>query len=344
MSFGQAIRCFFFSGTSPLDKILNAAIWDPAATLVPAWVAPNLITLAGFFFILAGFLTVAYFYPDLTGTAPHGAFLFIAFCQFMYQTLDNVDGKQARKTKSSSPLGQLFDHGADALSTTLCILMNTCTIGWGSNLDTSLLIALTQFGFFASQWEEYHTGALDTVGMTEFQVFGMGHLLLLWWCGVEAYDTVFFGQPLRDMLMKIMLPLIMVKLVYTVGRVLLALPGDKKASALSHLFPVTFINAVGLALAKQQSEVYRNNALVVQLIFSLCFSLITIYIILCIKTKMPFSALGHPVLLLVPLVGFLVGTNAPCARDLLGAILSFVLTYTYQWIRQLIEEVLDNIY
>jgi hypothetical protein len=29
----------------------------------------------------------------------------------MYQTLDALDGKQARRTKTSSPLGELFDHG-----------------------------------------------------------------------------------------------------------------------------------------------------------------------------------------------------------------------------------------
>ena len=28
-------------------------------------------------------------------------------CLFIYQTLDNMDGKQARKTGSSSPLGML---------------------------------------------------------------------------------------------------------------------------------------------------------------------------------------------------------------------------------------------
>jgi phosphatidylglycerophosphate synthase len=27
------------------------------------------------------------------------------------QTFDAVDGKQARRTNSSSPLGELFDHG-----------------------------------------------------------------------------------------------------------------------------------------------------------------------------------------------------------------------------------------
>jgi len=29
----------------------------------------------------------------------------------LYSTFDNVDGRQARRTKSSSALGELFDHG-----------------------------------------------------------------------------------------------------------------------------------------------------------------------------------------------------------------------------------------
>ena len=31
---------------------------------------------------------------------------------FIYQSLDAIDGKQARRTGSSSPLGEVFDHGA----------------------------------------------------------------------------------------------------------------------------------------------------------------------------------------------------------------------------------------
>lgn len=30
---------------------------------------------------------------------------------------DNMDGKQARRTNTSSPLGLLFDHGCDAMTT-----------------------------------------------------------------------------------------------------------------------------------------------------------------------------------------------------------------------------------
>lgn len=32
------------------------------------------------------------------------------------QTMDNADGKQARRTGTSSPMGELFDHGCDALN------------------------------------------------------------------------------------------------------------------------------------------------------------------------------------------------------------------------------------
>ena len=35
----------------------------------------------------------------------------------LYLILDNLDGKQARKTKNSSPFGLLMDHGCDIFTT-----------------------------------------------------------------------------------------------------------------------------------------------------------------------------------------------------------------------------------
>ena len=45
------------------------------------------------------------------------------------QTLDAVDGKQARRTGSQSPLGELFDHGCDSLSTIFLSLSVMLTVG-----------------------------------------------------------------------------------------------------------------------------------------------------------------------------------------------------------------------
>ncbi len=46
------------------------------------------------------------------GVAPAWVYFLCGFAILMYLHLDCLDGKQARRTKSSSPLGQLFDHGA----------------------------------------------------------------------------------------------------------------------------------------------------------------------------------------------------------------------------------------
>ena len=40
-----------------------------------------------------------------------------SFWPYNLQSLDAIDGKQARRTGTSSPLGELFDHGCDSLST-----------------------------------------------------------------------------------------------------------------------------------------------------------------------------------------------------------------------------------
>src|SRR3989338_4167089 len=64
----------------------------------------------------------------LMGYLPRWVFFINALCIFLYQTFDNLDGKQARNMKQSSPLGEMFDHGVDAL---------TCTLGGIAFLATS---------------------------------------------------------------------------------------------------------------------------------------------------------------------------------------------------------------
>jgi len=49
--------------------------------------------------------------------APRWAFFLCAVGLFVYQSLDAIDGKQARRTGTSTPLGELFDHGCDSIST-----------------------------------------------------------------------------------------------------------------------------------------------------------------------------------------------------------------------------------
>ena len=69
------------------------------------------ITIIGFVLVCIAHAIMAYYCPDLEGPAPWWAYVFNCVTLLAYQTLDNLDGKQARRTGSSSPLGLLFDHG-----------------------------------------------------------------------------------------------------------------------------------------------------------------------------------------------------------------------------------------
>ena len=107
------------------DKgLVYVYFYNPVATKVveylPDTLAPNLITLIGFTFSTLPFLILFGNYGTSLENGefpiPNWFFFFEAFCYFMYRMFDEMDGKQARRTGNSSPLGLLFDHGCDAFS------------------------------------------------------------------------------------------------------------------------------------------------------------------------------------------------------------------------------------
>lgn len=102
--------------STPLELCLNH-YWNWTVQFLPLWLAPNLVTLLGLCFMVASAGLVVARDPGLTAPLEPGVAVFCAVSLFCYQTLDAIDGKQARRTGTSSPLGQLFDHGCDALNT-----------------------------------------------------------------------------------------------------------------------------------------------------------------------------------------------------------------------------------
>eukprot|EP01084_Bolivina_argentea_P197269 338089_1 len=81
--------------------------WEFCVSYIPHTVAPNVITLVGFFIYMTGISSLIYTDPYLSSTNPSSsACFFMAFSWFVYHTLDAIDGKHARNTKNTSPLGQ----------------------------------------------------------------------------------------------------------------------------------------------------------------------------------------------------------------------------------------------
>eukprot|EP01119_Soliformovum_irregulare_P018308 TRINITY_DN5592_c0_g1_i3.p1 TRINITY_DN5592_c0_g1~~TRINITY_DN5592_c0_g1_i3.p1 ORF type:complete len:329 (-),score=87.68 TRINITY_DN5592_c0_g1_i3:214-1113(-) len=145
--------------------------WDLAAGWLPPWMAPNVVTLIGFGFVVASYLTSAYYSPYLIEESPSIVYLFHMICVVAYQTLDALDGKQARRTKSASPLGELFDHGCDAIATTLIAITCLSSIQAGAGWTTYLIILFANILFFFAQWQQYNIGELTLgyVNVTEAQ-------------------------------------------------------------------------------------------------------------------------------------------------------------------------------
>ena len=149
-----------YSGTddSLLVKYFLKFIWNFIVDYLPLWLAPNLITFIGFIIALISFLITFSLSNYMTQPIPNWCCIFNGICTLFYQCLDNLDGKQARRTKSSSPLGQFFDHGCDAIIGVLELSKFCMTFSLGSNLITFYFIILMGIGFLLTSWEEYCLG------------------------------------------------------------------------------------------------------------------------------------------------------------------------------------------
>ncbi|XP_050375768.1 choline/ethanolaminephosphotransferase 1-like isoform X1 [Argentina anserina] len=119
---------------------------------------PNMITLTGFIFLSTSALLGYIYSPRLDSAPPRWVNIAHGLLLFLYQTFDAVDGKQARRTNSSSPLGELFDHGCDALACALEALAFGSTAMCGTNTFWFWVISAVPF-YFAT-WEHYFTNTL----------------------------------------------------------------------------------------------------------------------------------------------------------------------------------------
>ena len=90
----------------------------------------------------------------------------LAITMFLYQTLDAIDGKQARRTATSSAVGELFDHGCDSWA--MIFSQSTIYSIFGRNIDGYSLSPIRGYGiiccsfiaFHIAHWEKYNTGIL----------------------------------------------------------------------------------------------------------------------------------------------------------------------------------------
>ena len=103
-----------------------------------------MVTLIGMLFLFSPVPIILFYDLQCLKVLPNWLYVYMSFSVFMGQTLDAVDGKHARKTKRSSSLGQLMDHGCDAFSNSFVVVMISQAFRTGPGLYTIIVQTLVQ--------------------------------------------------------------------------------------------------------------------------------------------------------------------------------------------------------
>ncbi|KAJ6087339.1 hypothetical protein N7467_006253 [Penicillium canescens] len=194
------LRNYKYAGVdhSPVSRYILKPFYNKCVIgCFPMEMAPNAITLTGFMFVVLNFITVMWYNPNLDTDCPTWVYVSCALGLFLYQTFDAVDGMQARRTRQSGPLGELFDHSVDACNTGLGVLIFASVMNLGQGWMTFITLFGSTMTFYVQTWDEFYTQIL-TLGVISGPVEG-----LLTICTVYAFTAYvgggsFWHQPMLE--------------------------------------------------------------------------------------------------------------------------------------------------
>ena len=184
------------------DSLIYTYIMGPMANFavkyMPLTMAPNTITFIGFVFnLIPHIIILSYNGEDLSTPLPQWLCLLTGICQFLYMHFDNMDGKQARRTNSSSSLGMLYDHGLDAVSGWIMALNFASVVRIGNGLFPYVILTWAPLlGFYFTMWEEYYLNFLNfgMVNPVDEGLSSMNMLIIFtgfvgseWWLGEAVF-------------------------------------------------------------------------------------------------------------------------------------------------------------
>ena len=136
-----------------LNKVVN---------YIPNTIAPNLITFFSLMCnIIAFIISVLDGGFDFSHQLKKSTCFIIGLTQILYQILDNIDGKQARRTGNSTPFGMLMDHGCDTFTNifTAYNMSRLLLVGNEDFFSYSVFFGLL-VGFYMMTYEDYKIGEM----------------------------------------------------------------------------------------------------------------------------------------------------------------------------------------
>lgn len=252
--------------------------WNFLTQCLPLWLAPNLITLAGLVVNILTSLILFWYSPDGLSYVPRWASFLCALGIFIYQSLDAVDGKQARRTQSSSPLGELFDHGCDSISTVFVAIAACISVNMGEYPNWMFYQCFCAIClFYCAHWQTYVCGTLKfgKVDVTEAQVtiicMHLGTALF----GVQFWQyTLFHKFETRFIIALMTIVCCSITLRYMIEVILTCGAGKNGStvadtSVLGPIIPLFLFMAPAIFMKIVSPQLYEQNPVIFILTFGL---------------------------------------------------------------------------
>ncbi|CAO2604066.1 Ethanolaminephosphotransferase 1 [Lemmus lemmus] len=319
--------------------------WNTIVKVFPAWLAPNLITFSGFLLVVFNFLLLTYFDPDFYASAPghkhvpDWVWIVVGILNFVAYTLDGVDGKQARRTNSSTPLGELFDHGLDSWSCVYFVVTVYSIFGRGptgvSVFVLYLLLWVVLFSFILSHWEKYNTGVLFLPwGYDISQVTISFVYIVTAVVGVEAwYEPFLFNFLYRDLFTAM---IIGCALCVTLPMSLLNFFRSYKSNTLKHnsvyevmvpfFSPCLLFTLSTVWVLRSPSDILEIHPRIFYFMVGTAFANITCQLIVCQMSSTRCPTLNW---LLLPLFLVVAAVNVGAVASHLESVLLYALTAAF---------------
>ncbi|XP_014612035.1 PREDICTED: cholinephosphotransferase 1 isoform X3 [Polistes canadensis] len=299
LSPGQLKRLSEHKYSCTTNSLLDAFLqpwWDWLVSKVPLWLAPNLITVLGLIVNIVTTLILVYYSPDAKVEAPRWACFLCALGLFIYQSLDAIDGKQARRTGTSTPLGELFDHGCDSISTVFVALSACIAVQLGyypTWMFFQCFCAMTLF--YCAHWQTYVSGSLrfGKVDVTEaqFTIIGIHLISAIFGPRIWMMELPYTGTEVK------IFPLwaavgIAILLAQSSISVILAGGVGKNGSTvagtsvLSPIIPFSFVVVPAFIIYRKSAEhVYENHPALYILAFGMVAAKVTNRLVVAHMTK-----------------------------------------------------------
>ncbi|KAK6183919.1 hypothetical protein SNE40_002324 [Patella caerulea] len=270
--------------------------WRWLVEKVPLWLAPNTITSIGLAINIITTMILVLYSPDAKQDVPGWAYILCGLGLFAYQSLDAIDGKQARRTKTNSPLGELFDHGCDSVSTAFVMLGSCIALKLGHEPNWLLFeLVSASFLFYCAHWQTYVSGTLrfSKIDVTEGQIAIVAIYLI----------TGIFGEGIWELEVPLIGSFKMLPIYISIGGALLQINNNFSiifmkggigrngstvagTSTIFPAFPISLVLILEVIISyKSPSNVFNNNPCLYALSFGLLAAKVTNKLVVAHMTK-----------------------------------------------------------